>query len=75
VDVFDEANSVRVIAEMPGVTEDEIAVKLEGKKIILDASREGRRYHKVIELPCEVKDVKKRYHQGILEVEMVKNGT
>lgn len=75
VDVFDEKNYTKVIVELPGVNEDDINVNLRERKIIIDAATEGRRYHKVIELPHDVKDMKKRYKNGILELEAVKNGT
>ncbi|MDI6810939.1 MAG: Hsp20/alpha crystallin family protein [archaeon] len=75
VDVFDEKDHIRVIAELPGMSEDDIYVELDGRKIVIDASNKERRYHKMIDLPCDVKDVKKRYKNGILELEAVKSGT
>jgi len=74
VDVFDETDHIKVIAELPGISGDDINVELERRKIVIDASNEERRYHKVIELPCDVKEMKKRYKNGILELEMVRNG-
>jgi len=74
VDIFDEKNYIKVIAELPGVSEEDINVELGGRKIVLDARSKERRYHKTIELPCAVKDVKKRYKNGILELEVVKDG-
>lgn len=74
VDVFDEKDRIKVIAELPGVSEEDITVKLSGREIVIDAATKERRYHKAIELPCDVKDMKKRYKNGILELEAVKNG-
>ena len=74
VDIFDEKDRIKVIAELPGVSEDDIMVNLSGREIVIDAATEERRYHKAIELPCDVKDMKKRYKNGILELEAVKNG-
>ena len=74
VDIFDEKDRIKVIAELPGVSEDDIMVNLSGREIVIDAATEERRYHKIIELPCDVKDMKKRYKNGILELEAVKNG-
>jgi HSP20 family protein len=74
VDVFDEKDHIKVIAELPGISEGDINVELGGRKIIIDASNKERSYHKVIELPCDVNDMKKRYKNGILELEVVKSG-
>jgi len=75
VDIFDETNYIRVIVELPGVSEEDIRVEVEKRKIILDATSKERRYRKTIELSCDVKDIKKRYKNGILELEAVKSGT
>jgi HSP20 family protein len=76
VDIFDEGDYIKLIAELPGVSEEDIKVEIEKRKIVLDARSKERRYHKTIELPCAcaVKDVKKRYKNGILELEVVKDG-
>jgi HSP20 family protein len=75
VDVFDEGEFMKVIAELPGIKEDEIQVKTENKKIVLDAGSKERRYHKTIVLPYTGKSIKKRYKNGILELKIQKNGT
>ena len=75
VDVFDETDCIKVIAELPGISEEDTTVKLSGRELVIDAATGGRKYHKSIELPCDVKDMKKRYKNGILELEAVKNGT
>jgi HSP20 family protein len=74
VDIFDETNYIRVIVELPGVSEEDIRVEVEKRKIILDATSKERKYRKTIELSCDVKDIKKRYKNGILELEALKNG-
>lgn len=75
VDVFDETGCIKVIAELPGIREEDIAVKLSGRELVIDAATGGRKYHKNIELPCDVKDtMKKRYKNGVLELEAAKNG-
>ncbi|MBE0516587.1 MAG: Hsp20/alpha crystallin family protein [Methanophagales archaeon] len=74
VDVFDEKNYTKVIAELPGIREDDINVELRGRELVIDASNKERRYRKVIELPYDVKEMKKRYKNGILELEVLKNG-
>jgi HSP20 family protein len=77
VDVFDEGKFIKVIAELPSIKEKEIQVKTENRRIVLDAGSKERRYHKTIELSCDTAGIKKRYKNGILELEVKKrkNGT
>ena len=73
VDVFDEGDQIRVLAEMPGVDEGEI--KHELKDDILTVSAEGvRKYEKEILLPAPVKEegAKVTYKNGILEIRLIK---
>jgi HSP20 family protein len=74
VDVFDEKEVVRVIAELPGVEEGDIKTELEGNILKLSAERGDRKYEKDIELPAAVKgEMKSRYKNGILEIELEKS--
>jgi len=74
VDVFDEADRILVIAELPGVVEEEIKVEVAGDILSLTASGEDRKYAKEILLPSKVKpdSVKTSYNNGILEVRLQK---
>jgi HSP20 family protein len=73
VDVFDEKNVVRVIAELPGVEEGDIKTELEGNILKMRAERGDRKYEKDIELPAAVKgEMKSRYKNGVLEIELEK---
>lgn len=73
VDVFDEKNVVRVIAELPGVEEGDIKTELEGNILKMRAERGDRKYEKDIELPAAVKgEMKTRYKNGVLEIELEK---
>ena len=76
VDVIDEGNKIRVVAEVPGVEKDKIKLKAVGRKLIIDASN-SKKYRKEVELPYEVdmKTAKARYKNGVLEVEIHKLGT
>jgi HSP20 family protein len=73
-DVFNENDEIRIYAEMPGVSQDDI--KLDLKEDILDISaRTGdRKYHKEILLPAKVnaKIMTSFYNNGILEVKAKK---
>jgi HSP20 family protein len=74
VDVFDEENRILVIAELPGVSEEEIKVDIEGDILKLTASNKDRRYAKEVLLPSKVKaeSVKASYKNGILEITLKK---
>ncbi len=54
VDVEEEADQVRVVAEMPGVTADVLEWDVEGRALSLDAPTERVRYARVVELPALV---------------------
>ena len=73
-DVFDEKEEIKVYAEMPGVSKEDI--KLDLKEDILDISvRSGdRKYHKEVLLPVKLKaeTLSSTYKNGILEVRIKK---
>jgi HSP20 family protein len=70
VDVFDEKNRILVIAELPGVSESEIKIEVNGDILNLVASDKDRKYAKEILLPCKVApdSVKTTYKNGILKI-------
>ena len=74
VDVFDEGERLVVIAELPGVEENNI--HLEVKDDILDITAEGkdRKYSKEVLLPSPVdaKSMETSYKNGILEIRLRK---
>ena len=73
VDVFDEEDTILVVAELPGVEEDDIHIEIEGD--ILSLSTTGdREYSKEILLPSLVDPaaMKATYRNGVLEVRLGK---
>lgn len=69
VDIFEEENKLRVIAELPGVNEKDIVLDLNEDTLIISASRGKRSYHKKVKLPrISESIVRKIYNNGILEV-------
>lgn len=73
VDIFDEREYVRVTAEVPGVEEKDIKVKIQNKTLVILANTLRHRYYKKVQLPCPVTGEKKRkYKNGILEIELEK---
>ena len=77
VDVIEKGDEIRVVAEVPGVSKDQIKVKVTGKKLIIQAQGEDRKYYKEVELPTEVdeKSAKASYNNGVLQVILKKKQT
>ncbi len=76
VDVFDEQEAIRVIAELPGVEAHDIKVELEGDILTIAAEGKDRKYTKEILLPAKGtrEALKTSYRNGILEVTVAKAG-
>jgi HSP20 family protein len=74
VDVFDEQDRIRVIAELPGVSEEEISVELKGDILNLKAEGRDHKYAKEVLLPAKVeaKSLQKSFRHGILELKLHK---
>jgi len=73
VDVLEEENKIRIVAEMPGVEKEQINLELVDGK--LEISVEGdKKYFKGIDLPAKVdpEQMKASYKNGILEVTLGK---
>jgi HSP20 family protein len=70
VDVFEEADHVLVVAELPGISEDNLQLELKGDILTITAARRDKKYHKEVLLPA-VFTAEKMSHScrnGILEV-------
>ncbi len=72
VDLFDEGNTIRVIADMPGIDEEKIALDLQGSTLVISASDKRRSFQKEVLLPCEARLEKQRFQNGILELTLEK---
>jgi HSP20 family protein len=73
VDVLEEGNRIRVIAELPGVSEGDITYEVAGD--VLTISTKGdRRYHAEVLLPCpvETEGIEFSYNNGVLELKLKK---
>lgn len=73
VDVFDEGQEILVVAELPGVGENEIRVEVRDDILSLETTGE-RRYAKEILLsePVDAASLRKAYKNGILELRLKK---
>ena len=75
VDLFDEQAEIVVVAELPGVAEEEIHINIQDDILSLETTGE-RKYAKEILLPCAVNadTLQKSYRNGILELHLRKPG-
>jgi HSP20 family protein len=73
VDVFDEGQEIVVVAELPGVAEEEIHIEVQDDILSLETSGE-RKYAKEVLLPGRVDAAtqQKAYKNGILELRLKK---
>ena len=74
VDVFDEADRITIIAEIPGVEEKKIQIGIMDDILEIKAEDTDRKYHKEILLPSKVKSqtIGKSYKNGVLEITLTK---
>ena len=74
VDIFDEKEEVRIIVEVPGVTEESIKTEIKGDVLTLEAKDSDRKYYKEVVLPKNVDagTLKSKYKNGVLEIRIEK---
>jgi len=77
VDVLDEGETVRVVADLPGVEKDDIRVAVSGDSLKIQASGDEREYDERVSLPAEVDDDtgEATYNNGVLEIAFEKDDT
>ena len=76
VDVYEEEDVVKVVAEVPGVEKKDINLTASEKKLIISVDTPQRKYYKEVDLPVEVdpQSAKATYRNGVLEVVLKKVG-
>ncbi len=74
VDVIEEDKQIRVIAELPGVSKEDVELRADDKTLTIKVDTEKRKYYKEIELPAQVdpNSAKASYNNGVLEVTLTK---
>ncbi len=74
VDIIEEENAVKVLAELPGVNKEDISLFLSDNVLTINVDTPERRYHKELSLPGEVDESSARstYANGILETVLTK---
>lgn len=77
VDVFSEKDHLLVIAEMPGVSEENITTEVKGDVLIIKSSEGDRKYSKEVLLSGKVdpSSLTTSYKNGILEIKIKKVST
>lgn len=77
VDIIDDTDVLRIIAEIPGVSKKEIDLSATESSLLIQAeSVDGKRkYFKELDLPCVVfpESASAKFKNGVLEVELKKN--
>lgn len=73
VDVFEEPNIIRVVAQLPKVEEKDIKVDTNKDEIIISAHLPNKKYYKQIRLPSLIKGkIEKSFKNGVLEIKAKK---
>ena len=69
VDVIDEPDRIKVIAELPGVDKEEINLTATEHSLTIDVNNPDRKYHKELEFPVDVDEstATSTYRNGVLE--------
>jgi HSP20 family protein len=67
VDVLDGKDYITVIAELPGISDDDLKVQLKGESLEINAGQ----LSKIVALPCTPKSIiEKTYKNGILQLKI-----
>jgi HSP20 family protein len=71
--VDDKENSLKVVAEMPGIQKEDIKLEATEKSLIIKAENKDRNYSTEVPLniPIEASSAKASYNNGILEVKLM----
>lgn len=74
IDVFDEADHLLIVAEVPGITEEAVRLELQDDILILAAEEGESRYRKEVLLPASFSAEQMSFtcHNGLLEIRLNK---
>jgi len=73
-DIFNEENEIVVIAEMPGIDEENITINLKEDMLEISAIGKSRTYRKEMLLPAKLlkENLRHKFTNGILEIRITK---
>lgn len=76
VDVFEEGDRLRVVAELPGCEEKDVRAELKGGRLTISGDGGKRKYQGEVQLPGPVEEASLRssYRNGVLEIELARKG-
>lgn len=75
VDIFDEKNFYKIIAEIPGVEEKDIHIDFKDNQLTLKVDTVKHKYYKKFKVPEDLDgEFKKKYLNGVLELAFKKGG-
>jgi HSP20 family protein len=74
VDVFEEEDHINIMAELPGVEEKDVNLKMKSNLLTISADTPVRKYYKEVKLPTSIKCdlIESKLRNGILEVKLRK---
>ena len=73
VDVFDEEDEILIVAELPGVSEEEIQVEIRDDILSLETTGQHRFAKEILlSAPVDADAMQKAYKNGILELRLAK---
>ena len=74
VDVFDEPEQVLIVAEVPGIMQEDVRLELEEDILVLAAEKGDKKYRKEVLLPASFSSDQMSFscRNGILEIKLIK---
>ena len=74
VDVFDEKDHVLIVAEMPGISAEDVKIEVEDDLLTISAAKGEKKYRKEVLLPAsfEKEKISLSCNNGVLEINCLK---
>ncbi|MDR1993553.1 MAG: Hsp20/alpha crystallin family protein [Nitrososphaerota archaeon] len=74
IDIFQDTNTITVVAEIVGFNKDTVKISVKDQKITLSARSKERRYYKSLNLPKVVipDEMRTKFKNGVLEIKLKK---
>ena len=70
VDAYATDNTVRLVADLPAVSKDQLSLQCDGEALIISAASDRREYDETVDLPAPVDEhsADATFNNGVLEV-------
>lgn len=74
IDIMEQDEDIIIVAELPGITHDDLRVKVSDYSVAIHVDTEDRKYAKDLDLPAPVdpNSTKVNFNNGILEIQIQK---